>query len=94
MTAYKLNGKHYIYVYINISSVVEFQRWWVLKSKLFAQESICSKEIFIQTSSNYFKSLVLLLISNLINGLRLHQCLGTKATEANKSLKTDPNGAH
>ena len=25
----------------NISSVVEFQRWWVLKSKLFAQESKC-----------------------------------------------------
>ena len=26
---------------INISSVVEFQRWWVLKSKLFGQESTC-----------------------------------------------------
>ena len=25
----------------NISSVVEFQRWWVLKSKLFGQESRC-----------------------------------------------------
>ena len=25
----------------NISSVVEFQRWWVLKSKLFGQESTC-----------------------------------------------------
>ena len=23
-------------LYINISSVVEFQRWWVLKSKIFA----------------------------------------------------------
>ena len=23
----------------NVSLVVEFQRWWVLKSKLFAQES-------------------------------------------------------
>ena len=22
--------------YVNISSVVEFQRWWVLKSKIFA----------------------------------------------------------
>ena len=33
--------------YVNISSVVEFQRWWVLKSKLFAQESTCSKEILI-----------------------------------------------
>ena len=24
---------------INISSVVEFQRWWALKSKIFGQES-------------------------------------------------------
>ena len=28
-------------MYVNISSVVEFQRWWVLKSKLFGQESTC-----------------------------------------------------
>ena len=28
----------------NISSVVEFQRCWVLKSKLFGQESTFSKE--------------------------------------------------
>ena len=33
----------------NVSSVVEFQRWWVLKSKLFAQEVTCSKEILIST---------------------------------------------
>ena len=33
-------------LYINTSSVVEFQRWWVLKSKIFAQESTCSKEIW------------------------------------------------
>ena len=31
-------------VYINISSVVEFQRWWVLKSKIFGQESTSLKE--------------------------------------------------
>ena len=31
----------------NISSVVAFQRWCVLKSKLFAQESTCSKEILM-----------------------------------------------
>ena len=30
----------------NISSVVEFQRWWVLKSKIFGQESTYSKEFF------------------------------------------------
>ena len=27
--------------YFNISFVVEFQRWWVLKGKLFGQESTC-----------------------------------------------------
>ena len=30
----------------------------------------------------------------LTNGLHLHQFLGTKTTEAIKSLKTDANGAH
>ena len=39
-------------------------------------------------------SLVLLLISNLTNGLRLHQFLVTKISEVNKSVKTDANGAH
>jgi hypothetical protein len=39
-------------------------------------------------------SLVFLLIGNLTNGPRFHQFLGTKTTEANKSLKTDANGAH
>ena len=39
-------------------------------------------------------SLVFLLISNLSNGLSLHQFLSTKTTEANKSLKTDANGTH
>ena len=32
-------AKHY-----NISSVVEFHRWWVLKSKIFGQESTHLKE--------------------------------------------------
>ena len=32
---------HSVLLCINISSVVEFQRWWVLKSKLFGQESTC-----------------------------------------------------
>ena len=36
-------------------------------------------------------SLVFLLISKLTDR---HQFLGTKTTEANKSLKTDANGAH
>ena len=38
-------------------------------------------------------SLVFLLISNPINNLHLHQFLGTKTTETNKSLKADANGA-
>ena len=42
----------------------------------------------------FYLSLVLLLISNLTNGLRLHQFLVTKSEEANKSVKTDANGAH
>ena len=39
-------------------------------------------------------SLVFLFISKLISRLRLHQFLGTKAIVANKSLKTDANGAY
>ena len=39
-------------------------------------------------------SLVLLLISNLTNGLRLHRFLVTKSEEMNKSVKSDANGAH
>ena len=31
----------------NISSGVEFQRWWVLKSKIFGWESTYSKETFV-----------------------------------------------
>ena len=42
----------------NINSVVEFQRWWVLKSKLFAQKSTCSKEILISTSLKHLWFLV------------------------------------
>ena len=39
-------------------------------------------------------SLVLLLISNLTNGLCLHQFLVTNSEEMNKSVKADANGAH
>ena len=35
-------------MYYNISSVVEFQRWWVLKSQMFGQESSYSKETFFK----------------------------------------------
>ena len=33
-------------VQFNISSVVEFLRWWVLKCKIFGQESTFSKDFF------------------------------------------------
>ena len=36
--------KHFFYVQFNISSVVEFQRCWVLNSKVFGQNQIYSNE--------------------------------------------------
>ena len=39
-------------------------------------------------------SIDFLLISKFTNKLRLNKFLGTNTTEANKSLKTDANGAH
>ena len=39
-------------------------------------------------------SLIFLLISNPTSKLSLHQFLGTKTTEANKSLKTDAKEAY
>ena len=51
---------------INISSVVEFQRWWVLKSKILAQESTCSKEILIPTTLNYLWSSVVFKVDCLV----------------------------
>ena len=36
----------------NVSSVVEFLRWWVLKCKIFAQESTSSKDFFLKQSCN------------------------------------------
>ena len=51
----KLLGR--VSFYINVNSVVEFQRWLVLKSKLFAQESTYStREILILNSLNYLWS--------------------------------------
>ena len=38
----------------NISSVVEFQIWWVLKSKIFAKESTYSKEKKLKNSADEF----------------------------------------
>ena len=46
---------------LDVSFSPLFQRWWVLKSKLFAQKSTCSKEILIPASLNY----VLMILSSL-----------------------------
>ena len=52
------DSKHMTYrMWSNISSVVEFQRWWVLKSKLFAKESTCWNENF---DTNYLEPLMIL----------------------------------
>ena len=62
-------------------------------SKIYRPEEdgLCTNAFFVFLP---VLSLVLLLISNLTNGLRLHQFLVTKSVEANKSVKTDANGAH
>ena len=39
-------NKTWLCMAANISSVLEFQRWWVLKSKIFGQESTYLKENF------------------------------------------------
>ena len=48
---YLLSENLYIFtvssININVSSVVEFLRWWVLKCKLFAMTMPCSKEIVV-----------------------------------------------
>ena len=48
-------GKAHV-VGINVRSVVEFQRWWVLKSKIFGQESTYSKDFFLNPLMNYGSS--------------------------------------
>ena len=45
---------NFCFYVLKISSVVEFQRWWVLKCKIFAQESTCSKDFFFKNPTmNY-----------------------------------------
>ena len=50
---YFLFPQSFVVVCININSVVEFQRWWVLKSKVFGQESTYSMDFFRNPSMNY-----------------------------------------
>ena len=50
----------------NVSSVVEFQRWWVLKSKNFGQESTYSREIFFKNYGS-LKSAKIVLSKSIFN---------------------------
>ena len=38
---YDFTSNNVTYVFNSVSAVVEFQRWWVLKCKVFGQESTC-----------------------------------------------------
>ena len=42
-------------IHINFISVVEFQRWWVLKSKFFGQKSTYSEQIIVFCQYNEFQ---------------------------------------
>ena len=70
---------------------------WIVLNKITKGANLAPVE-FVPESGLACKevllSLVLLLISNLTNELRLNQFLLTKSAVANKSLKTDANGAH
>ena len=74
------------------------QKAWAINTELesFLRHTVkwALPLIFTETYILPYLSLVFLLISNLTNGLHLHQFLGTKTTEANKSLETDANGAY
>ena len=59
-----------------------------LKIKVFKKKNSLKKFNLVP---QFLLSLVFLLISNLTNGLRLHQFLRTRTTDANKSLKTYAN---
>ena len=48
-----------ISVYLVVSSNVEFQRWWVLKSKIFGQESTYSKDPSMNYGSSTSAKIVL-----------------------------------
>ena len=68
--------------------------------KCLASELLYMKTILLVLSNFFSKvikqylSPIFLLISNLINKLRLHHFLGTKTTETNQLLKTDANVAY
>ena len=49
----------HVWVYSNVSSVVQFERWWVLKNKIFGQESTqnCTFKVnfWSQKSTDFFQ---------------------------------------
>ena len=54
---------HMIRMFVNVSSVVEFQRWRVLKSKIFGQKPTYSKETFVNPSTDWsLKSIKILYV--------------------------------
>ena len=64
------------------------------KKTVWKSKNISKTGLILIVSNPSRLSLVFLLISNLISGLRLHQFLETNTTVANKSLLTDANGAY
>ena len=65
-----------------------------LKIKRILSLTIALLNMAIQVVEFSKLSLVLLRTSDLTNELHLHQFLVTRSEEANKSVKTDANGAH
>ena len=74
-----------------VAGNVGFLSWVVEKTRKMLLLTKNDGLIFSNFSCMF---LVFLLISNLINRLRLHQFLGTKTTEVNMYLKTDANRAY
>ena len=70
-----------------IGALVAFKTWLGKTFHKVVNVKSCLKPSF-------FSCPVFLVINNSINRLRLHQFLGTKTTEANKSTKTDANRAY
>ena len=54
------------YIYISVSSVVEFQRWLVLKSKISSQESTYSKDFFNLSMNDSFTKSAKIVLSRSI----------------------------
>jgi len=49
---------------------LEFQRWWVLKGKIFGQESTCLKEFFLKNSVEFRQKLAMILENKVVQKLK------------------------